>query len=527
MAFTKSILWVLILFFAGLISFAQNPALKMIDTSDLKRHLSIISSDSLQGRAFFGTPLPGLDIAAEYLKANIKKMGMASGADDYFQNFSIISSQPDIENTFLEITDTNGNTIFKTDSIIGLPAGTGINILNAEVIFTGFGWYDDKTGYNDLNGVDVRGKVVMFAMGTPESFKTKELSRWNNSLEIAKIKKAMEAGAARVIIINNPLDEDNSIYNRMNRWINRNDFSLETPDNKTDNSSFVFSTATMADALLGGKGKFKKRLAKISEKQQPHSYHIEGLRINVKTDRITEHVRAKNIIGIVDGCDKVLKDECVVFMAHYDHLGIDNSGEVFNGADDNGSGTVTLLEVAEAFMSLKEKPKRSIVFLWVTAEEVGLLGSKYYVENPVFQIEKTVACINIDMAGRVFEQRDTVWNKSAKLVKDFDGLYTLTNNVWPKLKKINSAACNALGLIPDYSLPSNFLYSSDHFSFHNHGVPVINYATGYHADYHKVTDEITRINFDKMKRIADLCFLVGFEIANREKIEFPKNENTN
>ena len=517
MALTKSILWVLILFFAGLNSFAQNPALTMIDTDDLKRHLSFISSDSLQGRAF-GTPVPGLDIAAEYLKANIKKMGLASGADDYFQNFSIISSQPNIENTFLEITDKNGITIFKTDSIIGLPAGTEINILNAEVIFAGFGWSDDKTGYNDLNGIDVRGKVVMFAMGTPESYKTKELSRWNNSLETAKLKNATEAGAAMVIIINNPHDEGNSIYNRMNRWINRKDFSLEAPDNITENSSFVFSTSSLADELLGGKGKFKKRLAKISEKHQPHSYLIEGLRIKVKTNRKTEQVQAKNVIGIVEGSDMVLKDECVVFMAHYDHLGIDASGDVFNGADDNGSGTVTLLEVAKAFANLEQKPNRSIVFLWVTAEEAGLLGSKYYVENPVFPIEKTVACINIDMAGRVFELRDTVWNKSAKLVKDFDGLYTLTNNVWPKLKEINSKVCSMLGLVPDYSLPTGFLQSSDHFSFHNHGVPVINYATGYHADYHKVTDEISRINFDKMKRIADLSFLVGFEIANREKI---------
>lgn len=525
MAFTKSILVVLLLFFAGLNSFAQNPALKYIDTADLKRHLSFISSDSLQGRAF-GTPVPGLDIAAEYLKENIKKMGLVSGADDYYQNFSIFSSQPDIENTFLEITDKNGNGIFKTDSIIALPTGTGIIISNVEVVFAGFGWSDDKSGYDDFQGIDLRGKVVMFSTGTPESFKTKEVSRWNNSLETAKIKKATEAGAAMVIVINNPIDEDNSIYNRMNRWINRKDFSLETPDNKTENNSFIFSTASVADALLGGKGKFKKRLVKISQKHQPHSYAIEGLRINVKTDRKTEQVQAKNVIGIVEGSDSELKDECVVFMAHYDHLGINNSGEVFNGADDNGSGTVTLLEVAEAFMSLKEKPKRSIVFLWVTAEEVGLLGSKYYVENPVFPIEKTVACINIDMAGRVFEQRDTVWNKSAKLVKDSDGLYTLTNNVWPKLKEINSAACISLGLIPDYSLPPSFLQSSDHFYFHSHGVPVINYATGYHADYHRVTDEISRINFDKMKRIADLCFLVGFEIANRVKIEFPKTENT-
>jgi hypothetical protein len=525
MVFTKSFLLVLILFFAGLNSFAQNPVLKMIDTTDLKRHLSFLSSDSLQGRAF-GTPIPGLDITAGYLKTNAEKIGLIAGSDDYFQNFSINSSQPDRENTFLEITDSNGNITFTTDSIIALPTGTGINILNAEVIFAGFGWSDEKTGYSDFNGIDVRGKVVMFAMGTPESFKTKDLSRWNNSLETDKIKKATAAGAVCVIVINNPLDEGHSIYNRLNRWINRNDFSLETPD-KTDNSSFVFSTVSMADALLGGKGKFNKRIAKISEKQQPHSYSIEGLRINVKVSRRTENIQAKNVIGIVEGSHPVLKNECVVFMAHYDHLGIDNKGDVFNGADDNGSGMVTLLEVAEAFMSMKEKPKRSIVFLWVTAEEVGLLGSKYYIENPVFPIEKTIACINIDMAGRVFEQRDTVWNKSAKLVKDFDGLYTLTNDVWPMLKEINSAACSKLGLLPDYSLPSGFLQSSDHFNFHSAGIPIINYATGYHADYHKVTDEISRINFDKIKRVADLCFLVGFEIANSEKIEFPKIENTN
>jgi Zn-dependent M28 family amino/carboxypeptidase len=203
-------------------------------------------------------------------------------------------------------------------------------------------------------------------------------------------------------------------------------------------------------------------------------------------------------------------------------LGVDIDGGVYNGADDNGSGTVTLLEVAEAFINTEPKPKRSIVFLWVTGEEVGMLGSQYYSEHPVFPLEKTVACINIDMDGRVYEPRDTVWNTSPKKVKDFDGLYTLTNDFWPGLKKINSKACKKLGLIPDYSLPPYFLRSSDHYSFHNKGVPIVNYATGYHADYHKVTDEISRINFDKMKRVADLCFLVGLEIANLNSIEKPE-----
>jgi hypothetical protein len=503
---------------------AQNSGIKKIDVADLKRHLTFLSSDSLQGRTF-GTPVAGLNLAADYLKKSASEMGLSAGADGFFQTVPIISSNPDNENTFLELTDTDGYVIFKTDSIIGLPSGANLRISNAEIVFAGFGFQNEKSGYDDFHGIDVRGKIVVFTMGTPESFQKKELPQWNNSLETAKIKRAMETGAALVIITSNQLDEHNSIYNRLNRWINRNDFSLIASDNKTESAGFVFANTSFSDALLGGKGKFKKQLAKIAEKKHPQSYLIEGLRINVNANRITEHIQAKNVIGILEGSHSELKKECVVFMAHYDHLGVDASGDVFNGADDNGSGTVTLLEVAEAFMSLKEKPKRSIVFLWVTAEEVGMLGSQYYAQNPVFPMDKTVACINIDMAGRVFEPRDTVWNKSPKKVKDFDGLYTLTNDFWPGLKDINNEVCAEIGLVPDYSLPSNFLRSSDHFSFHSKGVPIINYSTGYHADYHKPTDEISRINFDKMKRVADLCFLVGLKIANSEENNRIKIEN--
>jgi Zn-dependent M28 family amino/carboxypeptidase len=233
-----------------------------------------------------------------------------------------------------------------------------------------------------------------------------------------------------------------------------------------------------------------------------------------------EPVDAKNVIGIVEGSHPELKQECVVFMAHYDHLGVNEDGDVYNGADDNGSGTVTLMEVAEAFSSLKEKPKRSIVFLWVTAEEIGLFGSRFYTENPVVPLEKTVTCINIDMDGRVYEPRDSVWKRSPKMVKDFDGLFTLSNQIWPELNEISNANCEKLGLIPDNSLPEHFLRSSDHYHFHNNNVPILNFATGYHADYHKVGDEVSKINFEKIKRVSDLCFLVGLEIANMEEIKF-------
>ena len=505
---------------------AQETGQKTISKHDLQRYLNFLSSDSLQGRAI-GAAFPGLDIAANYIKENAKKAGLSPGVPGYFQKVPVISSHPDRENTYLQITKVNGEVIYKTDSVIGLPSGAGINISNAEIVFAGFGWHDEKTGYDDFHEIDFTGKVVMFASGTPESFQKNELQHWNNQLEIKKIKKAIELGASAVILVNNPLNESNSNYNRLNRWINRNDFSLENKVTNNTATKFAFISTSQGDAILGETGKLKVLLTGIVSKNQPASFLIDEIRISINVNRKTETVEAKNIVGILEGSDPVLKNEYVVFMAHYDHIGVDSSGNVFNGADDNGSGTVVLLEVAEAFATLAEKPKRSIVFLWVTAEEVGMLGSKYYIEHPVFPVEKTVACINIDMAGRVFEQRDTVWNKSEKKVKDFDGLYTLTNDFWPGLKEINSNACKTLGLIPDYSLPSGFLHSSDHFSFHSHGIPILNYATGYHADYHKISDEISKINFDKMKRVADLCFLVGSDIANLEKIEFEKSKKAN
>ena len=125
------------------------------------------------------------------------------------------------------------------------------------------------------------------------------------------------------------------------------------------------------------------------------------------------------------------------------------------------------------------------------------------------------------MVGRVYEPRDSVWNKSPKLVKDFDGIFTLTNNVWPGLQQISDSICSELGLIPDNTLPSNFLRSSDHYNFHKNGVPILNVANGYHADYHKPTDEISKINFDKMKRVADFVFMVGMEVANRQETKQP------
>ncbi len=513
--FLRKIVFSVSAFFLFFSTNAQNKALDAININDLKKHLTIIASDSLMGRQI-GSENNGLNMAADYIKNTIEEMGLSPVNGSYLQPVRLFNSKPDPDNTFL-LANKNGKFLFKTDSLISLSGNSDINIENAEVVFAGFG-VNPAINRNVKNSA-FSGKLVMMMVGDEKSFKKKEVS-WDSRLENEKIKVAEENGAVGVILVNSIYDKRNVLYSDVNRRLNGNKFVLELPGGINAGNNSVLISASVANELLGGKGQLENRLRKIIKKNKRNAYQAIDAKISMHYQSLFTKVPAQNIMGIIEGSDPVLKNECVVLMAHYDHLGIDESGDVYNGADDNGSGVVTILEVADAWLHAPQKPKRSVLFLWVTGEEIGLFGSHYYAQHPVFPLEKTVTCINIDMDGRVYEPRDSVWKDSPKKVKDFDGLYTLTDDTWPGLKKINTEKCKELGLIPDYSLPSNFLRSSDHYYFHNSGVPILNLATGYHYDYHKVTDEVSRINFDKMKRVADLCYLVSYEIANLDIIEF-------
>jgi hypothetical protein len=514
----RKIAFFLIVFSVSTSTYSQHSALSKIDTDDLKRHLTFIASDELQGRKF-GTEVDGLEITANYLADEAKKIGLKPGAEDFFQKVNIVGSKTD-SNSLIQI-ETKKKIVYNSSSFIRLSCGTDeVQFSGEEVVLLGFGFEKDEDSFSALNVFDIKGKVVLIAQGNVKAFKTGESFRWSSRLERKKIELISKKNPKAILIVTNPQDKQNNTFNQISRYFNRERYELKSEKEKPiDMPSFIV-LPELADKLLGRKGKYEKYLKSLIKKNEVIPILAKGKTVTLKSNKTASAVDAKNVLAIIQGTDPELKNEYMVFMAHYDHLGLAENGDVYNGADDNGSGTVTLLEVAEAFMSLKQKPKRSLVFLWVTAEEVGLLGSKYYAENAIFPLDKTVACINIDMDGRVYEPRDSVWNKSPKVAKDFDGLYTLSNQVWPGLKEINTLACKELGLIPDYSLPPNFFRSSDHYHFHKNNVPILNFATGYHADYHKVGDEVSRINFDKMKRVADLCFLVGLEVANRKQIEF-------
>jgi hypothetical protein len=489
---------------------AQNEALAKIDIPDLKEYLTFIASDELQGREL-GTEVNGLEITANYLAAYATEIGLKPAVENYFQTVPVLHTTRS-KNDFIEVKNKKGKSVYRSEELVKLNQSHGVFSLDKEsVLFIGFG--------ENIESLDIEDKLVIVAQGNAESFSGEEAFKWQNRLERAKMNAIIEKQPKAMLMITNPKDTENKIFKQLQGWMNRPGYSLKT-DDLTEQPAVLLATPKVADALLGKKGEYIKYLEEVAAGSEAVTEVSETL--SLKTGVEPELLEAKNVVAYVEGSDPVLQNEYIVFMAHYDHVGVGKDGDVYNGADDNGSGTVAIMEVAEAFASLKEKPKRSIVFLWVTCEEKGHFGSRYYCDHPVFPLDKTVASINLDMVGRVYDgPRDDVWKDSPKKVKDFDGLYTLANDVWPGLAEINAAHCAGLGLVPDTSLPKErFLRASDHYHFHKYGVPILNYATGYHADYHKVGDEVERISFEKIKRVADLCFLVGFDLANKIDIEF-------
>ncbi len=235
----------------------------------------------------------------------------------------------------------------------------------------------------------------------------------------------------------------------------------------------------------------------------PHDYFR-----NLKDNKPTQ-----NVVAYIKGSE--FPDEVIVISAHYDHVGVKN-GEVYNGADDDGSGSMALLEIAEAFQEAVKKgyrPKRSILFLHVTGEEIGLYGSKYYTDNPIFPLENTVCDLNIDMIGRIGEGKEGNENYvyligSDKLSQELHNLSEEVNKKYTQLELDYT--------YNDPNDPNRFYYRSDHYNFAKHNVPIIFYFNGVHEDYHQASDTPDKIHYDLLAKRAKLVFLTAWEVANRE-----------
>ncbi len=481
-----------------------------IAASDLKAHLDIIASDSYEGRE---TGSKGQRMAADYLIEYYKKIGIPPGNNGSYRQTFPLKKQNFLKSNIV----LDGRTFTYVKNFFTWGAEWSL-LEDKEMIFVGYGI--DDAAYSDLKDMDLKGKIAVCFSGEPRNKDgvslisgTTTLSDW--AFDIEKKQNALKAKGAKGVLVIEPGYE--VMIQRIRYWLEQPGMDLDYPTKRAEQEIVlptVYVSREMGDILLAKiKSSVDKEVARISKKGKGKARKIKS---NIRVEMIieTEKLQSDNILAFIEGSDPKLKDEVVVISAHYDHIGI-VKGEINNGADDDGSGTVTTMELAQAFMEAKKGgfgPRRSILFLHVSGEEKGLLGSEWYSEYPVYPLAQTVVDLNIDMIGR-------------KDAEHTDGNYVYiigSDKLSTELHSI-SEQCNKTytNIELDYTYndpkdPNRFYYRSDHYNFAKHNIPVIFYFSGVHEDYHKPGDDAEKIMFDKMAVIGQLVFQTAWEVANRD-----------
>ncbi|MFM6976676.1 MAG: M28 family peptidase [Sphingobacteriaceae bacterium] len=479
-----------------------------ITKEDAYKHLSVLASDEYEGRE---TGKPGAWKAADYIAAHFKNLGLKAPVNgSYFQKVPLIEMGRG--NSTLKV----GKTTFENfKDFYCSTTKTALSTSIKEVVFVGYGIEDEK--FNELAGLNLAGKVVIFSSekepfvnGKSIISETEKTSSWNSNKRLSNLQSKKPA----LILVFNP-DMEN-LMKRMGNSLKNTRLMLDNPKSASQAPVITVSAAVANAMLAKSKTSITDWTAKIAATAKPKS---KTVKTNAQAQVITTitPTRAENVLGFLEGSD--LKDEIVVISGHYDHIGLTTSGEdkVNNGADDDGSGTTGVLEIAEAFAKAKAEgngPRRSMLFLTVCGEEKGLLGSEWYSESPVFPLNKTVTDLNIDMIGRVDpahkDNPDYIYViGSDKLSTDLHKISEYTNATYSRLTfdyKYN-----------DPNDPERIYYRSDHYNFAKHGIPIIFYFNGVHEDYHKPSDEIGKINFEVLAKRARLVFYTGWDLANRDK----------
>jgi len=457
---------------------------KSITKADLYDQLLVLTADSLEGRE---TGEPGQKKAAAYIASEFKRYGLQpivpeGEGKSYYQPFTLYKSQ--WKEVYLKAGD---NQFDNGESLLYLGSAVAMDEEEAEVVFIG----DVKDAGDLLSSGKLKGKLV--AVNGSDSRMWSSLRR-----------QFADADILGLLVFGGENDEQfTQAVNRYKGYLTSSRLSLESGSDKglllfvvspsAANSIFNASLETLM--VAGGSKKFPQAT------------------VAFRAQRDSQEILTENVLGFLEGSDK--KDELLVITSHYDHLG-KRGDDIYHGADDDGSGTSAVLEMAQAFSEAKSKgngPRRSILFMTVTGEEKGLLGSEYYTSNPVLPLAQTVTNLNIDMIGRVDEAHAANENYiyvigSDKLSQELHQLSEKVNQDYTKLELDYT--------YNDENDPNRFYYRSDHYNFAKNDVPIIFYFNGVHADYHKPTDTIDKIAFDKMTKVTKLVFFTAWEIANRE-----------
>lgn len=467
----------------------QNPdAVKYADVitiADLKADLSIIASDVMEGRE---TGKRGQKMAAAFIANHFQELGLTAPVKGtYYQNVPLFMANAP------SVVLKAGKTDLTADEFAYTGSYETGGMMDLPIVFIG------SATEETLKVIDINGKAVVYLSDGSTAM---------NALN-AVFRTLREKGAK---IIFNVVEKDEDFKMLKSRMSGGGRLLLsKQPATNANSGLFNIPSATAGKIFNTTFDKLKKAAAdKKLDKVKPAT-------VSFSITQNFKEVASENILGFLEGTDK--KEEVLVITAHYDHIGISTRGEgdkINNGADDDGSGTVAVMALAKAFVKAKNEgkgPRRSILFMTVTGEEKGLLGSSYYSDNPVYSLENTVVNLNIDMIGR----KDPQHKDSAPYVYVI-GSDRLSTELHTLSEATNKTYTN---LIFDYtyneeSHPDRIYYRSDHWNFAKKNVPIIFYFDGVHDDYHKVSDEVDKIEFDLLAQRAKVVFYTAWEIANRE-----------
>jgi len=498
----------------------------VITSDDLESYVSFLASPLLKGR---GNGDPGLEIAQSFIVSQARLLGLKpANGTSYYQSYNIIKNSIDPDKSKIEIISGDNKIVTIKEPVYQLiPVTPSDFTVEGEVIFAGYGLKQDKYGYNDFENINPEGKILLVMNSAPSSEDGKfvfETANWDSFMSIqVKLTYMLFTRAKAILFVMDPKSGVSSLEEKYPGISGELGGSKHLKGEKPVDfqmpgmPKILYVHRSVADELLRGTGHTLDELQKaIDSSLRPRSFEIPGKKLVFTEVLKTEDIILSNVAAYIEGSDPGLKKEFVIFSAHADHIG--TSGGIVNpGADDNASGCAALLSIAKAFQSLDKKPLRSVLFLWVSGEEIGLLGSKTYIDNPLVPLNNSVANINIDMIGRIKGVADTT--ADTPMTGPY-GVFLITGNQSRELVAIADNIDKTTGLDFDYSLSGRrhhlqLFARSDHYNFVKRDIPVLFFSTGLHTDYHKPGDVVEKIDFKKMELITEAIFRIGYTVADK------------
>lgn len=516
-------------------SSGQQRGLATMKENELRRHLEFLAADEFRGRQ---TPSPELEIATLYLANTAKFMGLKPLLSDgsYYQTIPITVTSPLRANTRLCVINERGElTYYYSRSFGGRFNASGT--YSGEAVFAGLGLSDPEKGWDDFHNLNLTGKVVIILDEQLPDVKLVHdltyVSRLNSRIDLIRARGA----AAVLTVVNTELEEKLTRGVNIFEWIPRGKAATSYESQKLNPPVSTSTQATVSrkqqrpflpfvyaqishdvacSILNVSKGDLLEMFKMARRGLQVPGREIKRTRVQIIVEVETKPSSARNVIAHIEGSDAILKNEYVVVCAHHDHEGI-SEGEVMAGADDNGTGTVALIEIAKAFMA--ERPKRSVIIVWFTGEEIGTpfccLGSQYFINNCPVPVEKISACLNLDMFGS--NNPDSLFITGSDLLSsELDASIHKVNDKYNINFGFNYKFSNLTP--PKGSLPQGLYFRNDQYPFSRFGIPSTWFFGGFTLNYHTPRDLPEHIDYRKVLKVAKLVYLTAFDIGNMNNL---------